>query len=347
MLKSLWTHIFRRRRNGPRLTYVIPFFASHDRLEACLDSLSRHTGVSHEILLVDDGNAGFDFTHVAKRQNLRVLKKRQNSGPGACRNLGMAKANGDYIQFVDSDDEIMRDPAAYFQSVDSLKLNEQPDIITGLLDGSKPAGRMPKATSVADDVSLIRLNCFTAHLYRTDFLKEIGARFPEDTRTAEDTAFLAQVLPRARTIVTTEVATYRYHTREGSLSNAPLGWSDFRQRYGIAGTAIADHLRPYPDAQRIKCSVIFKYGVATLKRHASAFTQEERLKACAILQDLLDRTDLTSAAAHTVRRKMPVYWDTHYDRCAELLVQASFKDFLDYIDTNAIRIFKGEKQKPV
>lgn len=333
------------RPSKPEITFVVPFFASHDLLDDCLNSITQHCSLPHEILLIDDGNTGFDFGSVKKRGNVRLLHMPKNQGPGACRNAGINAARGTYIQFIDSDDKIIGDPAAYLESLE-LAL---PDIITGHLadisNPRRPDPKLPRLSSVAESLRLIKIACFTAHLYRADFLRAQGITFPTDTRTAEDTVFLARALPRAASILETNVALYHYSEVEESLSRLPVTLDLFRQRFEIAGLQIAEALVPFPSAQAAKCSVIFKYAVAQVKRHPHVFTGDDAATAFTILAALADATDLVGTTATDARKTAPVYWDETFDTCVELLKTEDQDEFFSFLEDADVRIFKGEKKK--
>lgn len=337
------------RSSRPEITFVVPFFASHALLDDCLNSITQHCSLPHEILLIDDGNTGFDFGSVKKRDNVHLLHMPKNQGPGACRNAGIKAARGSYIQFIDSDDKIIGDPAAYLENLKHASPNNLPDIITGHLadisNPRRPDPKLPRLSSVAESLRLIKIACFTAHLYRADFLRTQGITFPTDTRTAEDTVFLARALPRAASILETNVALYHYSEVEESLSRLPVTLDLFRQRFEVAGLQIAEALAPFPTAQAAKCSVIFKYAVAQVKRHPHVFTGDDAATAFTTLAALADATDLIGTTATDARKTAPVYWDETFDACVELLKTEDQKAFFSFLKDADVRIFKGEKKK--
>lgn len=98
------------RTDGPALiSVIVPIYNIVEYLPRCIDSIRRQTYRNLEIILVDDGstdNSGAMAEKFAlEDKRIRVFHK-ENGGSSSARNLGIEKATGDYIGFVDSDDYI-------------------------------------------------------------------------------------------------------------------------------------------------------------------------------------------------------------------------------------------------
>lgn len=91
------------------LSIVIPVYNAELFLAPCLESIFRQTFSDYEIILVDDGStdrSGAICDELAKgRENILVLHT-ENRGPAPARNLGLSRAHGKYLGFVDQDDLI-------------------------------------------------------------------------------------------------------------------------------------------------------------------------------------------------------------------------------------------------
>lgn len=116
-----------RRRPAPRsgrpaLSIVVPVYAVEDYLERCLLSLRRQGLEDVEIVVVDDGSPDGSLRIAqrhAKQDPRVVIVQQENAGLGAARNAGVAAATGEFLTFVDSDDEV-RGPG-YALAVTSLR----------------------------------------------------------------------------------------------------------------------------------------------------------------------------------------------------------------------------------
>lgn len=95
-----------------KISVIVPIYNTLHYLERCVDSLRRQSYANLEILLVDDGSTDGTGQLCDKLagddERIRVYHK-QNGGASSARNLGLQRASGDYIGFVDSDDYIDED----------------------------------------------------------------------------------------------------------------------------------------------------------------------------------------------------------------------------------------------
>ena len=89
------------------ISVIVPVYNVEKYINKCIDSIIRQTYKNIELILVDDGstdNSGKLCDKLASQDTrIKVLHK-QNGGVSRARNLGIEKATGDYICFVDSDD---------------------------------------------------------------------------------------------------------------------------------------------------------------------------------------------------------------------------------------------------
>lgn len=94
----------------PKVSIIVPIYNVEAYLVTCIEGLLCQTFQDIEILLVDDGSTdgGSKICEAySKRDNrIRLIKLPMNQGVSAARNIGISKACGDYIGFVDPDDKI-------------------------------------------------------------------------------------------------------------------------------------------------------------------------------------------------------------------------------------------------
>lgn len=101
----------------PRISVIIPVYQVERYLKQCLESLLSQSFGDFEVILVDDGSkdgSGVICDEYATRDNRFRVIHVENGGVSKARNLGIEKAKGDYLVFVDSDDWVESD---YFQSL--------------------------------------------------------------------------------------------------------------------------------------------------------------------------------------------------------------------------------------
>jgi glycosyltransferase involved in cell wall biosynthesis len=90
--------------NKPLVTCIIPVFNGEKFIEAAIESVLNQTYKTIEIIVIDDGSTDNTQKLVKKfNGNVKYIYQ-SNSGSAAARNLGISKASGDFIGFLDSDD---------------------------------------------------------------------------------------------------------------------------------------------------------------------------------------------------------------------------------------------------
>lgn len=90
-----------------KLSVIVPVYNTKDHLEQCIDSILKQSFEDIELILVDDGSTdgSADICDACAGKDRRVkVYHKENSGPLLSRKLGVEKAVGDYVTFVDSDD---------------------------------------------------------------------------------------------------------------------------------------------------------------------------------------------------------------------------------------------------
>ena len=91
----------------PAVSVVIPVYNSAHYLRECLDSIVVQSLQSIEIILVDDGSTDESqviMKEYAEKDERIIVLTSAHKGAGEARNIGLARASGEYLSFVDSDD---------------------------------------------------------------------------------------------------------------------------------------------------------------------------------------------------------------------------------------------------
>lgn len=113
-----------------KISVIIPVYNTARFLPNCLDSLIEQKYQNIEYVLVDDGSTDNSLQlcqAYAKKDERFIVISKENGGPSSARNLGISKARGEYITFIDSDDFIDND--AYTEIAQLLKKHKNPDCL--------------------------------------------------------------------------------------------------------------------------------------------------------------------------------------------------------------------------
>lgn len=101
---------------NPLVTFVIPCYNVELYIEKCIRSILNQTYMNIEVIPVDDGSpdkSGEIIDKLSIEDNRVKPLHKENGGVSSARNVGIEAASGDYIVFVDGDDYIAPDYAAY------------------------------------------------------------------------------------------------------------------------------------------------------------------------------------------------------------------------------------------
>ena len=94
-----------------KLSVIIPTYNEESVIADCLKSLEGQTHGDFEVLVIDDGSSDKTLEAVKKAgsKRLKGIFKQNHKGPGAARNLGAKRAEGEVLVFVDADMTFDRD----------------------------------------------------------------------------------------------------------------------------------------------------------------------------------------------------------------------------------------------
>ena len=91
---------------SPKISIILPTYNRADVLSRAVDSVRRQTCLDWELIVVDDGSTDGTGAWLATLRDERIRVLRQdNAGVYHARNAGLRAARGEYIAFLDSDDE--------------------------------------------------------------------------------------------------------------------------------------------------------------------------------------------------------------------------------------------------
>lgn len=89
-----------------KISIVIPLYNKRDTILQTIESIRRQTYQHFEIVVIDDGSTDGSAEIVEKIVDSRIrLIRQQNAGVSVARNRGIKESHGEYIAFIDADDE--------------------------------------------------------------------------------------------------------------------------------------------------------------------------------------------------------------------------------------------------
>lgn len=216
-----------------KISIVIPIYNVAPFVADCIRSVIHQTWQGQlECIFVDD--CGTDNSMEIVRSvvqdyqgpiDFKTVRHEQNRGLSVARNTGIAAASGDYVYFLDSDDEITPDCMAVLASPLEQELY---DVIVG--DYRIVGSGMPKIPLMLSEGQILRdqevLHAYRQKdwymmsvnkLYRKALLDQYDLRFREGI-IHEDELWSFQIACKAQTLACVKKETYIYKLREGSIT---------------------------------------------------------------------------------------------------------------------------------
>ena len=227
------------------ISIIIPVFNTEKYLPACLESILLQSYSDFEILLVDDGSTDESGkicdAYAQKDSRIRVFHK-ENGGVSSARNLGLDNALGEWIYFVDSDDQIL--PGGLQTMVDCI--SDDVDIVLGGYKRYDESGHViyeinDRVVCLMDKketlstlyerhekyYSYLCYGCI--RLLRNKIIQTHSLRFDTRLRIKEDTLFLTQYICRSNGITRyTTTPVYRYNLRKDSAMESLRNGFDYK-----------------------------------------------------------------------------------------------------------------------
>lgn len=207
------------------ISLIIPIYNASSYLSSTLEALLSPSSPSIEIILVDDGSTDASPSicddYAAKDERIKVLHE-PHSGVAHSRQVGLEAAKGDYLLYVDADDQVNPGMIAdmYQEAVSQKADMVICDYRELTYDGEVYRKQEPTALSgeaVLEDILSGKLyGALWNKMMRREWLMKTKAAFPQELTMREDLIFLSQCLPYAQKIAYIAKAYYGYERRNTS-----------------------------------------------------------------------------------------------------------------------------------
>lgn len=188
----------------PAISIMVPVYNAEKTLRQCVDSILGQDNRSLELLLIDDGSKDGSLEicdeYSQKDNRVKVFHK-PNGGVSSARNVGISKARGEWLTFIDADDYITD---GYFDGVvgqneDVLIKGYQKFDYSGIVAG-KEAEDLLKISDFSDFLSQYvtdsLLRCPWTKFYKRSLIGDL--RFLTDMKIGEDAWFVFNYLAKCK-----------------------------------------------------------------------------------------------------------------------------------------------------
>ncbi len=219
----------------PDVSFVIAAFNAEETVERAVSSALAQSGVTVEVIVVDDCSTDRTRETVShiEDERVRLIARQQNGGPAAARNVGFAAARGRWIAVLDSDDAVY--PARLVRMIEKAEAAGAQVVVDNMevvpLEGGKsqvmfPGDKLARRSTMtlAEFVAsnIIFQSTFNfgymKPIFEREFLLRHRLQFDESLLVGEDYLLLASALACGATCAVVPDVGYIYNLRHGSIS---------------------------------------------------------------------------------------------------------------------------------
>lgn len=205
-----------------KISIIIPVYNVERFLRRCLESVQNQSYSNWECIIVDDGSKDSSPAicdeYVKTDSRFKVIHK-ENGGVSKARNTGLGQASGDWVTFVDSDDELPLDALKYF--TEGMERYPKVSVLRGghrtitptAIGKDRQAEEWIYTKSHADALKISEETWCSGFMWSTCFRKDIlgGVQFDNSITWCEDHIFTYQCMLKAKEIAFVPHVVYIYY----------------------------------------------------------------------------------------------------------------------------------------
>lgn len=204
-----------------KLSYVIPMYNAAQYIEKCIESIIAQNVSNYEVIVIDDGSIDNGRDLAQKYSCVKYFHK-ENGGQSTARNMGIGKASGEYICFVDADDYLIENSIG-----DVLEMAERNNLDMACYEIGRPEEIKPAGTfkefDIVNGAEYIANNNYNNgpwwYLIKKEFICINNLRFVEG-RYGEDGMFTMKALLMAERVQGCACSCYCYVTHPNSTTTS-------------------------------------------------------------------------------------------------------------------------------
>lgn len=232
---------------------IVPAYNAHDTIIKTLASIAlQNIKDKFNVYVVDDCSlVSYDkeVELFKNKLNIKILRMKKNSGPGAARQFGIDNSNGEYIVFIDSDDLFV--DCYSVENLYNAIISDDYDKVTGIM-----------LEQVQDYVQMYTNNQCVLHgkIYKRKFIEKYNFRF-NNTSQAEDEAYnKLLILGKPKSLVIDNYI-YLYCNNKNSITRKdPEFWFYFIEKFvnNMVWVVKEAEIRNF-DSNLIACHILREY----------------------------------------------------------------------------------------
>lgn len=222
----------------PEVSIIVPIFNGEKYVEKCIKNLNSQTFKDFEIVFINDGSSDSTLSLLKKykQKNMNIISKK-NAGVSAARNDGIKYSKGQYLAFLDVDDEY--EPAFLEIMLNRLKEEQADCAICNYVEVIKNKKiyknlEINKACLDSNDIQdkIINRMIFPINksensiwgtvwriVVKKETIEKLNLTFDENTAYSEDLLFLIELFSNIKKLAIVKDYIYKYYRSQGSALN--------------------------------------------------------------------------------------------------------------------------------
>lgn len=281
-------------KSEPLVSVVIPVWNTGESVKKLINKLFSQTYKNLEIIAVDDGSSDDSLCilqNLAKNDTRLKVIHQKNAGASAARNAGIERAQGKYILFIDSDDDVAEDFVE--KLVQRIESDSEVDlVVTGMRFNKLREGtttdvytkphhtRHPKERKADYLLGLLirdgRMYGAVNKVFRLKPIKKFGLKFEEGRDFAEDTKFVLDYLERTSGeigLIFEPLYVYNFGTDTSTVKSSSTIWENWEKSYADLKNWVRS-----VSAGKIHLKSRMLLGLVKLRWHVSHYRAKKRAR---------------------------------------------------------------------
>lgn len=264
------------------LSVIVPIYNGADYVKKCYEQLINQTLEGLEIIFIDDGSNDLTANICSKlgyeNDNFHFYRQ-DNQGVSAARNLGISKAQGEFLGFVDVDDEYEKD---MYEVLYNIAKKNSLDIVS--MDSFGEDGQI---TLINDKNEMLKLflenkmnisSCFK--IFKRSLCPNF--QFPDGIQIYEDYMAVFKAICACKRLGIVNACKYHYIKHEDSNSRSIVFQKKYFDAIDMVRLSCAETNKKYPDLEdacnrRMAITYLRISKIYYMRKHPKQFKNQIRV----------------------------------------------------------------------
>jgi glycosyltransferase involved in cell wall biosynthesis len=222
----------------PKISVIIPVYNAENTIDNILDILITQDYENIEIVAVNDGSKDGSLEVLrkfAKKDKRMIIVDQKNTGASTARNVGVKESTGEFITFIDSDDDISE---RLISELASRITNDSDFIMCGMTLNGKEVTAPDTTIEGKNNITQYVLNSLLTKnllygpcckLFRRKIVVNNKIKFPASVKYGEDTIFVLEYLSHSKNLANVNASFYKYYLSTAGISSNNNTDTSFRR----------------------------------------------------------------------------------------------------------------------